>query len=129
MITARLAGEQGREVFALPGLVSNPNSRGSHRLIQDGAILIQDPEDVLEALGPLFEGVRVSPDRTVRHPAELQLNEQETAVLQAIDTEPTSINSIVVNSGLSVPRVLSTLSVLEMRQLVRRLAGQCVQRI
>ena len=129
LITARLAGEHGREVFALPGLVTAPNSRGCHKLIRDGAHLIQDPEDVLDALGPLVEGIKVSPEQTVRHAAELQLNEQENAVLQAIGVEPTDINLIVVASGLPVPRVLSTLSVLEMRRLVRRVSGQLVQRV
>lgn len=129
LITARLAGEQGREVFALPGLVTAPNSRGCHRLIQDGAHLIQDPEDVLEALGPLVEELNISPEQTVRHAGELQLNDQETAVLQAIHVEPTDINAVVVDSGLPVSRVLSTLSVLEMRRLVRRISGQLVQRL
>ncbi|MDX1928629.1 MAG: DNA-processing protein DprA [Pirellulaceae bacterium] len=129
LITARLAGEQGREVFALPGMVSSPNSRGCHRLIKDGAHMIQDPEDVLDELGPMVEGVVLSPDQTVRHAAELQLNDQENAVLQAIDIQPTDINAIVVTSGLPVPRVLSTLSVLEMRRLVRRVSGQLVQRV
>lgn len=129
LITARLAGEQGREVFALPGMVSSPNSRGCHRLIKDGAHIIQDPEDVLEELGPMVEDVVLSPDQTVRHAAELQLNEQENIVLQAIDLQPTDINAIVVTCGLPVPRVLSTLSVLEMRRLVRRVSGQLVQRI
>ncbi len=129
LITARLAGEQGREVFAMPGLVTTPNSRGCHRLIKDGAHLIQDPEDVLDELGPMVESVVLSPDQTVRHAAELQLNDQENAVLQAIDVQPTDINAIVVSSGLPVPRVLSTLSVLEMRRLVRRVSGQLVQRV
>jgi len=129
LITARLAGEQGREVYALPGLVTTPNSRGCHRLIKDGAHLIQDPEDVLDELGPMVEGVVLSPEQTVRHAAELQLNDQENAVLQAIDVQPTDINAIVVSSGLPVPRVLSTLSVLEMRRLVRRVSGQLVQRV
>lgn len=129
LITARLAGEQGREVFAMPGMITAPGFRGCHRLIRDGAHLLQDPEDVLDALGPLVEGIAIAPEQTVRHAAELQLNEQENAVLQAIQTEPTPLDAIVIHSGLPVPRVLSTLSVLEMRRLVRRVSGQLVQRI
>lgn len=129
LITARTAGEQGRDVFALPGLVSSPNARGSNRLIRDGAILVQDPEDVFESLGPLVENVQVSSDETVMHPAELSLNEQEKIVLQAIAAEPTAIDRIAVASGLPISRVLSTLSVLEMRRLIRRISGQLVQRI
>jgi DNA processing protein len=128
LITARLAGEQGREVFALPGLVTAPNSRGCHRLIRDGAQLVQDPEELFDSLGPLVEGISLSSEQTVRHAGELQLNEQETAVLQAIALEPTDINQVVVACGLPVPRVLSTLSVLEMRRLIRRVSGQWVQR-
>ncbi len=129
LITARTAGEQGRDVFALPGLVSSPNARGSNRLIRDGAILVQDPEDVFESLGPLVENVQVSSDETVMHPAELSLNEQEKIVLQAIAAEPTAIDRVAVASGLPISRVLSTLSVLEMRRLIRRISGQLVQRI
>lgn len=129
LITARHAGEQGREVFALPGMVTSPAARGCHALIRDGAYLTQDPEDVLDQLGPLFQSVELAPDKTVRHPAQLQLNEQESAVLEAIGLEPTDINQVVHASGLPVARVLSTLSVLEVRRLIRRLSGQIVQRL
>ncbi|MGN6543432.1 MAG: DNA-processing protein DprA [Aureliella sp.] len=129
LITARHAGEQGREVFAMPGLVTTPVARGCHALIRDGAYLTQDPEDILEQLGPLVEGVEIAPEVHVRHPAQLQLNEQESAVLQAIALQPTDINSVVQESGLPVARVLSTLSVLEMRRLIRRISGQLVQRL
>jgi len=129
LITARHAGEQGREVFALPGLATSPSARGCHALIRDGAFLTQDPEDVLDQLGPLFQSIEIAPEKTIRHPAELQLNEQETAVLVAIETEPTDINRVVTASGLPVARVLSTLSVLEMRHLIRRISGQFVQRL
>lgn len=129
LITARHAGEQGREVFAMPGMVTSPAARGCHALIRDGAYLTQDPEDVLDQLGPLFQSVEIAPDKNIRHPAQLQLNDQESAVLHAIQLEPTDINSVVQTSGLPVARVLSTLSVLEMRRLVRRISGQFVQRL
>lgn len=129
LITARTAGEQGRDVLALPGLVSSSQARGSNRLIRDGAILVQDPEDVIESLGPLVEDVKIGDSQTIMHPAELVLNDQERLVLQFIGCEPTAIDRIAVSSGLPISRVLSTLSVLEMRRLVRRISGQVVQRV
>jgi DNA processing protein len=129
LITARLAGEQGREVFAVPGLVTSPAARGCHALIRDGACLVQDPEDVLEQLGPLVAAVEVTPDKSIRHAGELQLNDQELTVLQAIEVEPTDLNDVIQRSGLPVARVLSTISVLEMRRLIRRLSGQVVHRL
>ena len=66
--------------------------------------------------------------RTLRHPAELKLNELERQVLDAVDTEPTSIDNIVTATGLPIARVLSTISVLEMRSLIRRVSGNLVAR-
>lgn len=136
LITARLAGEQGRDVFAMPGMVTSRNARGCHQLIRDGAILVQDPEEVVDALGPLVESVQVSPDRTIHNPREMQLDpremqldEQQQSILQAIHPEPTNIDSVIAATGLPVPRVLSTLSVLEMNRLIRRLPGNAVQRV
>ena len=65
----------------------------------------------------------------IHHPAELMLNELEQQVLSAVGSEPTSIDQIVAQSGLPVPRVLSTISVLEMRRLVRRTSGTTVVRV
>ncbi len=129
LITARQAMEQGREVFAVPGRVEDPTSRGCHRLIRDGVKLVENADDVLEELGPLFEPAARDDGRPVHHPAELLLNEQEQQVLDAIGTAPTSVDAILAATGLSVPSVLSTLSVLEMRRLVRRLSGTQVVRI
>ena len=128
LISARLAMEQGREVFAVPGRVDCRVSRGCHRLIRDGAKLVESIEDVLEELGPLVEPAAQPDGRIVHHPAELQLNEQEVQVLDAIDQQPTSIDEIVVASGLPVHRVLATISVLEMRSLIRRVSGTTVMR-
>lgn len=129
LITARHAMEQGREVFAVPGSIESRSSRGCHRLIQDGARLVQSVDDVLEELGPLVEAVPQPSGEPIRHPAELQLNEQEQQVLAAMGIEPMSIDEVAAAAGLPVARVLSTLSVLEMRRLVRRLSGTTVIRV
>lgn len=145
LITARHAMEQNREVMAVPGPVDSRMSRGAHRLLRDGAVLVESADDVLESLGPLHEQLEMvgsqqattSPEgertdntgRTIRHPAELKLNEIETLVLDNIQTEATQIDTIMAPTNLSIERVLSTISVLEMRRLIRRVSGTTVVRI
>lgn len=129
LVSARHAMEQSREVFALPGRVDSRMSRGCHQLIRDGATLVESVDDVLAAFGPLADSA-LSPDgRTVRHPGELLLNEQEQAVLDAIATASTDVDQIARASGIPVHRVLATLTVLEMRRLIRRLSGSTVCRV
>lgn len=128
LITARHAMEQGREVFAVPGPVDSRMSRGCHRLIRDGAKLVETADDVLEELGPLVAAAKRDDGPPVYHPAELLLNDAEQSILAAIDTRPTAIDQVIADCGLPTPRVLAALSVLEMRRLVTRISGNYVQR-
>lgn len=122
--TARHAVEQNREVFAVPGPVDSLSSQGCHRLLRDGARLVETVDDILEELGPLVREVRADPaEPGVRHPAELTLSDLERSLLGRLDDRPVGVDQLIGLTGLTAAQVLATLSVLEMRRLVRRLPG------
>ena len=114
----------------MPGRVDSRASRGCHKLLRDGARLVESADDVLEELGPLVEAAPRpgGGGGELRHPAELKLNEQERVVLDAVGDEPRTLDAVALASGLPIPRVLSTISALEMRRLVRRVSGNTVVR-
>jgi DNA processing protein len=120
LITARQALEQGRQVFAVPGRIDNPQAQGCHRLIKDGAKLVEGVEDVLGELEFLFPPDAVSTPR----PLPGNLTPDEEKVYAAIELDETSIDTITQKTGLPSGGVSSTLLRLEMRKLVKQLPGK-----
>ncbi len=132
LITARYAGEQGKSVFAIPGSVMSVSSRGCHQLIRDGAVLTENPAQVLEELGPLPAPVNIScvgeKDNTsdielVEDLREMALNEREKQVLRVVEHEPRLLDDLVAEAGLPASVVSGTLMILEIRGLITRLEG------
>ena len=119
LITARLAGEQGREVFAIPGSIHSPVARGCHKLIKQGAKLVETAQDVLEELGHFCE-----PANTDKHEA----NTGESPVLDALGHDPCGLDELASRTGLSTDQLLTELLTLEMAGQVAPLPGNRYQR-
>lgn len=115
MITARLALEQDREVFAVPGSIFAPQSRGTNSLIKEGAKLVQRVEDVLEELNLTMVPQQIEMKEAV--PA----TDTEAALLRHITREPVHIDEVCRHSGLPIATVSSVLAMLELKGLVRQI--------
>ncbi|NPV48258.1 MAG: DNA-protecting protein DprA [Armatimonadetes bacterium] len=124
MITAGLAAEYGREVFAVPGSIDSPVSRGCHGLIKDGAKLVEVAEDVVAGLGILLAAVP-----TERPRSEVTLSGDEQAVLEALTYQPRHVDAVVADSGLAAAPVTAALMLLEMKGLIRRFPGNAYVRL
>ena len=120
LITARLAAEQGREVYAIPGSIHHPGARGCHQLIRDGATLVESIEHILEALrgwqAPAVESTSVSL-ASVEHP-----------LLALLHAAPYSTESLVQVIGWPLSQVLAALTELELDGLVCNEAGRWLAR-
>jgi DNA processing protein len=132
LITARLAGEQGREVFAIPGSIHSPLAKGCHRLIKQGAKLVESAQDILEELGEIPALAPRSPGaRSAAAPAAKPAPEDADAdrLLQHLGHEISDIDSLCQRSGLTTARVCAMLLQLELEGSVASLPGGRYQRV
>ncbi|MGC2165410.1 MAG: DNA-processing protein DprA [Gallionella sp.] len=124
LITARLALEQGREVFAIPGSIHSPQSRGCHALLKQGAKLVETALDILEELGtPLNRAPHGS--RT----AQKEQPDSDDMLLQHLGFESVDLNTLSTRSGLTVSELSAMLLSLELEGRVHTLPGGLYQRI
>ena len=129
LITARVAGEQGRDVFAVPGPIGFGHNTGCHKLIQDGAKLVESVDDILTELGEL--SLR-SPDMRTIGSLPLPgppLPPEQRRVLDLLTLQPRIVEGMQYESGLTVPQVMGILTLLEMRGLARRVPGNAFVRV
>ena len=124
MITARFAAEQNREVFAVPGSIFAPQSRGPLSLIRDGATPVAGVEHVLEALNLTMIGAQLDFGR-----AAPPASEDERTLMEVLTREPRHVDEVVRASGLAAAQVSATLALLELKGQVRDLGGMQYVRV
>ena len=121
LITARLANEQGREVFALPGSIHSPLSKGCHRLIKQGAKLVDDVNDILEEFNFRAASTDDVPARTADRPA--------STLLELMGYAPCAIDALSARANMTADAVAGALLELELSGLIEKLPGNKYQRI
>lgn len=119
LITARLCLEQNRELMCIPGLVTNPNTEGIHKLLKDGAGVVTCGEDIYNYLNWQFteeNGVDIKP--------KIKFLDNEEKVYEILNLEPVKIDAILQKSGLSIDNLLITLTTLELKGVIKQLPGE-----
>ena len=131
LITARLATEAGREVFALPGSIHNPLARGCHALIRDGAALVESADQVLEELAPLIPCSGIAPRDAPASPSvpTATVDPQHIELLEAMGYDPVTTDDLVERTGFPAAEVSSILLLLELQGHVSSSPGGMFTRL
>jgi len=125
LITARLASEQGREVFAIPGSIHNPLARGCHHLIRQGAKLVETAGDILEELAPQISSLQrsIETDQTTPTAIEQDIDPEYQLLIKCMGFDPVQIDQLIARSGLTAEEVSSMLILLELEGHVSSAPG------
>ncbi len=123
LITATFAAEQGKDVFAVPGGIYSPQSKGTNRLIQQGASPLLDPADILDMMD--IHHVEQYKQASLMLPAD----EVESTLLKIIQLEPMQIDEIKAQSGLAIEKISAGLTMLELKGMVRQVNGSAYQAV
>lgn len=132
LITARMAGEQGRDVLAIPGSPLDPRSYGANRLIREGATLARNAEDILEVVRPMLNLPRKTPDHGIIAPIQPPMDldsdgaKSRQAVIECLSPEPVAVDEIVRQCQLTAPVVRTILLELELAGRLERHPGNRV---
>lgn len=119
LITARLAAEQGRDVFAIPGSIHNPTSKGCHYLIRQGARLVESVEDIVQE----FQSIHLFDIPELSENSVTSAQIEENPLYNLIDYAPTSIDELIERSGLTADKVSSILVELELKGAIAEING------
>ncbi len=120
LITSDFALDQGRDVMAVPGNIVNPLSRGPHKLIKQGARLIEGAADIIEELG--LE--RLFPIQEVKADGKVKMSEEEKALYNLLSLEPVSLDELIDRTGFPAQKVLAALAYLEIKGFTRQMPGK-----
>lgn len=127
LITARLAAEQGKEVFAIPGSIHSTQARGCHALIKQGAKLVESAQDVLEELRAIAPPQQRQTDKPNADPGSMPGSED--SLLRCLGHDPVGLDALLARTGMTAAALQAELMVLELEGVVARLPGGLFQRI
>ena len=123
LITANLCLEQGRELMCIPGLISNPNTEGIYKLLKNGATLVTQAQDILEAL-----------NWEIKPAEQLKMNlsgltETEAKILDAIEVEEKNADEISLETKIDIDELLTTLTTMELKGIIKQVTGDRYKRV
>ena len=133
LITARLAGETGREVFAIPGSIHSPFSKGCHHLIKQGAKLVESAQDILEELGAwqaeMENAPKTTPDAETSETVNVESDPIAAQILTQLGGAPCALDELALATGLAADALLPVLLSLELEDKIAPLPGNRYQRL